>query len=173
MKREKTVGFVIKTLDKMLTRNQMATMERLKANEEDVLPFMHGWIIAYLYDHRDEEVYQKDLEAEFSIARSTVTGIVKQLEKKGYITRVAVDRDCRLKCLGLTQKGLESHEKIEDIIQEMERRLSVGIDEEDMDVFLEVASKIRVNLSNDFGNDVFSSWEYAEQKEDNISLGIK
>lgn len=56
----------------------------------DKLTLMHGWIIAYLYDHRDEDVYQKDIENAFSIARSTVTSILKLMEKKNYITRRAL-----------------------------------------------------------------------------------
>lgn len=28
-----------------------------------------GWIIGYLYDHQDQDTYQRDIEAEFSIAR--------------------------------------------------------------------------------------------------------
>ena len=43
---------------------------------ENVTP-MHDWIMSYLYWHKDEPVYQRDIEREFSITRSTVTNILQ------------------------------------------------------------------------------------------------
>ena len=66
---------------------------------------MHGWIIEYLYRHRDAAVFQRDIEREFSITRSTVTNILQLMERKGYIERQSVPRDARLKRLVLTGGG--------------------------------------------------------------------
>ena len=76
---------------------------------EDVTP-MHEWILSYLFWHRDEPVYQRDIEREFSITRSTVTNILQLMERKGYITRQSVEQDARLKQLVLTEKGRQFHE---------------------------------------------------------------
>ena len=62
---------------------------------EDVTA-MHGWILAFLYECRDREVFQRDVERAFSITRSTVTNILQLMEKKGYIRRVSVPQDARL-----------------------------------------------------------------------------
>lgn len=43
------------------------------------------------------DVYQKDIEEEFRIRKSTVTGILKLLEKNGFIRRESVPQDARLK----------------------------------------------------------------------------
>ena len=43
---------------------------------------MQSWIIRFLYEHSEEDIYQRDIEAEFSIARSTATGILKLMEKE-------------------------------------------------------------------------------------------
>lgn len=117
MKREETVGFTIKTLNKIIVRKEMAVLE---ATQHELPPPIHGWVIGYLYDNQDKEIFQKDLESAFCIARSTVTKIVKEMEKNGYIRRVAVDRDCRLKKLVLTQKGEESHRTVIANIQMIE-----------------------------------------------------
>ena len=53
---------------------------------ENVTP-MHDWIMSYLYWHKEEPVYQRDIEREFSITRSTVTNILQLMERKGYIER--------------------------------------------------------------------------------------
>ena len=69
---------------------------------ENVTP-MHDWIMSYLYWHKEEPVYQRDIEREFSITRSTVTNILQLMERKGYIERQSVPRDARLKRLVLTE----------------------------------------------------------------------
>ena len=41
----------------------------------DGLTGTHGWAIAYFYDHRDEDVFQRDFEKACNIRRSTATSI--------------------------------------------------------------------------------------------------
>ena len=77
---------------------------------ENVTP-MHDWIMSYLYWHKEEPVYQRDIEREFSITRSTVTNILQLMERKGYIQRQSVPQDARLKQLVLTEEGICFHEK--------------------------------------------------------------
>lgn len=102
---------------------------------------MQGWIIGYLYDHKEEEIFQRDIEAEFYIARSTVTCLVKQMEQKGYIARVAVERDCRLKRLCLLEKGEKLHECFLQNIDNVEKKVREGIDEEELQTFLRWQSR--------------------------------
>ena len=71
-----SIGHEIKVLNQVLQRKLIYSA---KDKGVDKLTLMHGWIIAYLYDHRDEDVYQKDIENAFSIARSTVTSILLSL----------------------------------------------------------------------------------------------
>ena len=66
-----------------------------RANGVEQTTPMHGWIIEYLYRHRDEPVFQRDIEREFSITRSTVTNILQLMERKGYIQRQSVPQDDR------------------------------------------------------------------------------
>lgn len=54
---------------------------------------MHGRILGYLYWSRPKDVYQKDIEEHFNITRSSVAGIVKLMEQKGYILRQSVQGD--------------------------------------------------------------------------------
>ena len=104
VKREDTIGFNIRSIDNMLMRKAMAMSDE-ESGKNGMMPVMQGWIMGYLYDHKEEEIFQRDIEAQFYIARSTVTCLVKQMEQKGYIARVAVERDCRLKRLCLLEKG--------------------------------------------------------------------
>ena len=107
---------------------------------------MQSWIIRFLYEHSEEDIYQRDIEAEFSIARSTATGILKLMEKRGYIRRVSVERDARLKKLELTEAGIRMQEGTIRNINRLESTLRQGISDEDLEVFFRVIRKMRSNI---------------------------
>ena len=66
--------------------------------------------------HRD--LYQKDVEEEFKIRRSTTTGILQLMEKNGFIYRESVAKDARLKRIIPTKKAEALREQIlENIVQ--------------------------------------------------------
>ncbi|MCI8835750.1 MAG: MarR family transcriptional regulator [Ruminococcus sp.] len=144
--KEHHVGFEIRRLDHMISRNLEA---QVKAVGIDEITLMHGWIIRYLYDMREQDVFQRDIEKQFSIGRSTVTNIIQLMEKKGLIQREFVTQDARLKKVTLTPKGVKSHETIEKMITALNQKLLKGIREEELSVFLEVAGKIRENIQNE------------------------
>ncbi|MCI9136611.1 MAG: MarR family transcriptional regulator [Lachnospiraceae bacterium] len=147
MKRERTLGFLIKTLDNLFFRNMLA----YEINQEyaDEVTVMHGWILGFLYENSNRDIFQKDIEKEFSIARSTVTCIVKLMEKKGYICRESVESDARLKRLVLTERGRQIHEQHISHLDKLERQCRRNITEEEMQVFLTVAEKLKQNLTED------------------------
>lgn len=66
-------------------------------------------ILSYLASHEERDVFQRDIEEEFSIRRSTVSKIVRLMEQKGLIQREAVAQDARLKRLTLTDRAREVH----------------------------------------------------------------
>ena len=103
MKPEEHIGMELKRLDNEI-HSRMAVF-RAETGADD-LTMMQSWIIGFLYKKRDQEIFQKDIEAEFSIARSTATGILQLMEKKGYIQRENLPRDARLKRLTLTEKEI-------------------------------------------------------------------
>lgn len=142
--RSEGVGFEVRKLDHILSRNLEMMV---KAAEIDQATFMHGWIIRYLYENMNSEIYQKDLERHFSIGRSTVTNIIQLMEKKGYISRESVSSDARLKRVILTRKGVESYEKIEAIINVLNEKMLKGITEDELRIFLQVIHKIEDNMS--------------------------
>lgn len=82
-------------------------------------------IIGFVYRQSQlRNVYQRDIEMEFDIRRSSVTNTLQLLEKNGYISRVSVDEDARLKKILLTEKGIGIHEVLRDSILEVEDELS-------------------------------------------------
>ena len=86
---------------------------RVKAEGLDEVTLMHGWILRYLYEHQDAEIYQKDIEKYFGICRSGVTNIIQALEKKGLVCRASVESDARLKKVMLTEEDAKVTKSLE------------------------------------------------------------
>lgn len=137
------VGFEIKTVHNLLKRD----FEKLLNNEKmKNITGVQKWVIGYLSEHEGEDVFQRDLEDEFSIRRSTATGILQLMEKNDLIVRVPVSYDARLKKLVLTQKALDIQYEINREIQAHDKKLRNGISEEELEVFFKVMNKIKRNL---------------------------
>lgn len=94
-----------------------------------------------------EDVFQKDIEEEYSIRPSTATELLKQMEANGLIRREPVAYDNRLKKIVLTDKALMYKRQVVEDLTSLEETLTKGISEEDMEVFFEVIEKMMDNLS--------------------------
>ena len=117
-----------------------------RANGVEQATPMHGWIIEYLYRHRDMAVFQRDIEREFSITRSTVTNILQLMERKGYIERQSVPQDARLKKLVLTEEGTRFHEKTMLSLHQTDDFVAGLLTEEENAELLRLLNKLREGL---------------------------
>lgn len=52
-------------------------------------------VIDFITNHADQEVFQRDIEHEFEIQRSTTTVLLQRMEKKGLIERHTSSKDAR------------------------------------------------------------------------------
>ena len=109
----------------------------------------HGWMIGYLFDHQDEEIYQKDLERKFQMAPSTMTMVLQSMQAVGYIERVPVEHDARLKRIALTEAGVAFHQKAVENLHLIEERMVKDIPPEDMAIFHRVYDQMIANLSQE------------------------
>lgn len=137
------VGFTIHKLDMGVKKVLEA---KLQAAGYDEVTMMHGWILKYLYDNRDKEIFQRDIEKQFSIGRSTVTTIIQLMEKRDLICRESVERDARLKKVLLTEKGYKHHDLVEESIYDIHRQIMTGISEKEKQMFLDIVQKMDRNL---------------------------
>lgn len=108
----------------------------------------NGWILAFLYEHEGEDVYQRDLEEAFSVTRSTVSKVVKLMESKGLIRRESVFHDARLKKLILTEKGREVHQLAAKGNEQLETRLEKGFTPGEKEQLLSFLRRVTENLEN-------------------------
>lgn len=121
-------------------------MEAARANGVEKLTSMHGRILGYLYWSPQKDVYQKDIEEHFNITRSSVTGVVKLMEQKGYILRQSVQGDARLKKLSLTDLGIRACEQSMEAFHQVEGLAIRGLSPEQVETFLSLCDTIQSNL---------------------------
>lgn len=141
--RRDSIGFQIHSLDNLIDRRR-GMMGYGKTDAQ--ITKMHMWILGFLYMHRETDIFQKDVEAEFSITRSTVTNILQLMEKKGLIRRESVASDARLKKIVLTEKGESTHIQHIAGMNEFEEYLDGLITPAERAIFLEICAKLRAQL---------------------------
>ena len=93
------------------------------------------------------DVFQKDIEEEYSIRPSTPTEMLKQMEKNGLTRREPVPYDNRLKKIVLPDKALQYRDTVVDGLTGLEEDLIRGIPGEDLEVFFRVIQAMLDNLS--------------------------
>ncbi len=140
---ERKVGFAIRMQHTAFTRR---FLNDGMAGGLDEVTIMHGWIMGYLHRNEDKDIYQKTIESEFGICRSSVTSLVKLMEKKGYIRREAVPGDARLKKIVLTDEGRATAIRVKETLDSMELDILKGISQEELQTYFAVADKIKNNL---------------------------
>ena len=134
-------GKMINKISHRLRRRSQAVQKTVGISEAQ------GRILDYiLVEGARRPVYPKDIEKEFDLRSSTVTGALSALETEGLIARVPDERDGRLKNLVFTRKEERIRADNQGEIEETEKRMLQGISEEEKAVFLELAERMLKNL---------------------------
>lgn len=99
-------------------------------------------VMFYILNNKDRDIFQRDIEEEFGIRRSSVSATLSNLEEKGYIARGSVSQDARLKRITVTQKGEKLIEESTKIINGFEKELIEKLTDEEIDTFYRVLDKL-------------------------------
>ena len=140
---EKSVGGQLMLLTRLMHRRMEAVRAETGA---DCATTHQGWLMHYLYDHRADDIFQRDIERRFHLRRSSVTGILQNMEKAGLIVREAVESDARLKRIRLTERGAAQHEAIVRGIEQNERDLTAGFTPAEIETLRGLLTRMRQNL---------------------------
>lgn len=143
---DRTLSLEIRKLDNEVRQRVIALSSPEKI---DNITAMHGWIIGYLMEHVGEDVFQRDLEQNFKIRPSSVSSLLKLMEKNGLIMRKSVAYDARLKKIELTAKAYECNMQRRKDIMKIETQMKRGVSDEELAVFFNVIAKFRSNLKTE------------------------
>lgn len=131
---------------RMLNNAIRRYMDRYSRKSElDHLTCSNGWIIGYI-DDAGGSVFQKDLEGEFGITRSTASKVIILMEKKGMLKREGVSHDARLKKIMLTEKSMDVVKIMREDRERMEARLTKGFTPQELEVLYGFFDRIQANL---------------------------
>jgi len=107
----------------------------------------NGWIIGFIAEQGSADVYQKDLEQEFNITRSTASRVVDLMVKKGLIEKQRVAHDARLKKLVLTAKALDVSTLMKEDKEKLEEILVSGFSPDEIETLLSYVERMKKNVS--------------------------
>ena len=145
MKKDGALGMEINCVSNMIRRS---VDQRIAAMPGEKLSRMDSWIIHYMLDHQQEDVFQKDVERALAMTRSNVSKAVDQMVQKGLIVRSPVEYDARLKKLTLTPKVLEIHRLVEGEIAKFEQILAAGFTPKELAQFQEYLGRVATNIND-------------------------
>lgn len=95
---------------------------------------------------QQDDVFQKDIEDEFSLRPSSATELLKAMEREGLIRREPLPRDARRKRIVVTDKALAYKEAVMADILGLEAELTRDIPPEDLEVFFRVMEQMLRNM---------------------------
>lgn len=127
--KEMHMGRLIQMLSHKLKRDNYCQCQDA---DQGLTPIQRHVLNFILLETLHRNVFQKDIEEEFQIRKSTVTGILKLMEQNGFIKRQNDPKDGRLKRLIPTEKAEALRPEILEHICQTENYLTRGISEEQL-----------------------------------------
>ena len=143
MKSQYPIGLHINKLSRIISRKVDAAV--LNAIDDNIT-VSQAYVIDFITDNTDRDIFQKDLELEFGLKRSSVSLMLNNMEKNDLIKRLPVPGDARLKKIVLTEKASEISKKISVAIDAVEGRIAESLGEEEVHLLLNMLNKIRTDI---------------------------
>ena len=134
-------------LDKCIGRH--FCKHRCASEASDEITGTNMRIIRYLESNQDHDIYQKDVEKEFGITRSTASRVLVLMEEKGLVKRMSVDQDARLKKLVLTEKSSMLGEKMRIVGEQTDVKLMQGFSDEEREQLFSFIDRMVENMTRE------------------------
>ncbi|MCI8666988.1 MAG: MarR family transcriptional regulator [Dorea sp.] len=96
---------------------------------------------------QNKDIFQKDIEEEYSLRPPTATELLKKMEQNGLIHREVMANDARMKRIIVSDKALQYKDMVIADITLLEDELTKGISKSDLDIFFKVIEKMLSNIS--------------------------
>lgn len=140
------VLYQLSVLEKMIGREFISSIKQKNkilchAPTPTQMQLMH-----YFLEHKDEEIYQNDLENILHLRRATVSGVLHTMERHGLIKRVTSKNDARIKQIIFTDEVKNIFDENRAKFLELESAIESGISEEELNAFLNTIDKMQKNI---------------------------
>lgn len=142
---DKNIFNSIKELEKGIVRKIMSETSHDEMFSKPSIAQMQ--IIKYILKHDGKTIYQRDLEEVFNLRRTTISGILKTMEKNNVIIRVCDPNDARGKIVILSDDAKKFFKEKETLFKKLETVLKKDISKEELETFYKVILKMRDNIN--------------------------
>lgn len=141
---DRKIGLKIRILANELNRK---AAEILKEDDGEASSSIQMRILNFIHRRNSQQVpvYQKDIEQEFDIRRSTATGVLQTMEKRLFIERQCFEKDNRYKTIILTELGEQKVKENIVKLHKFDELLVQEISEEHIRIFFNVMEKLSEN----------------------------
>lgn len=137
------IGLKIRILANELNRKAAEILkedgESASSIQMQILNFIHR------RNSQHVPVYQKDVEQEFDIRRSSATGVLQTMEKRAFIERKSCKEDNRYKTIILTELGQQKVKENIIKLHKFDELLVQGIPEDELTIFFKLMDKLSEN----------------------------
>ena len=145
MHKEESLGYNLGVVHNLMCR---AISKDIDVKKYPTVSPIQIKILKYLFNHQDQHIYQKDIETLFSIRRSTVSGVLKTMEKNKMIMRVDNPNDARSKETILTDNAKKHANIMHKKTLNLEKILDKNIEPDELKIFIRVLNTIQTNLKD-------------------------
>lgn len=148
---DKNILFQIKDLEKIILRKLMSDeTEKDEMSDLSKRPIpTQMQILGYIIDNENSEVYQRDLEEKVDLRRSTISDVLRRMEKNGLITRKIDSDDTRSKKILLTDSAKKLFMEANNRMNDLEKIAVKNITEEELKIFNNVINKMIKNMNEE------------------------
>ena len=131
-------------LNRQLTRDNNVAF-----SEFGITPVqLHAMIFLIKSEKQGVKVCQRDIEKQLNLRPSSVSTLLSNLEKDGFITRTVSDGDARTKFIELTEKGKCVCAKNKLLMDECDKAIQSVLSEEEQETLKQLLTKIIEAVTN-------------------------
>ena len=126
---------------------QVSCMQNRNLLNQNVTMLQMG-ILGHIRAHNGEPVFQKDIEEEMEIGKSTLSEVINVMEKNDLLKRVPFKTDGRYRELVMTEKGEAITQQFSSGAEKFNEQLCAGISDEELSICIDIIERMTENVKN-------------------------
>lgn len=136
------IGPMARKLNRYIKQNMNQMISDVTDNQVTSVQARILYYLEWMNDHEKVDVYQKDIESFLSVSKSTASEMISTLENNGFISRIKLENDGRLRKIILLEKGYETNKKIGETIKNFEMNMQNKLSEKELENFFKIIDKL-------------------------------
>ncbi len=104
------------------------------------------WIVLKILHEDNDGIIQNDLAFITDRNKASLTRLINVMEKNNLVVRISTKEDARKKLIYITDNGRQLFLKMKPLLLKSIRTIQNGITENEIEVFISIMKKIKVNL---------------------------